>query len=171
MMATTAKSHPLDLRVTATMKIVTNIIDTKHHLCGKVTATKRMIRMRPIHSQSYQSDPQTKETSAKDNFLEYIQQVDSNIDSKMQQMKSEMEKSFKEIIRNTLTEKASPEQTVQQQHYHMPAAFIPQNFMPNQTESTSAQNPVQHQNILGYQPIPVNQQMPANGLYTVVKAN
>ena len=87
----------------------------------------------------------------------------------MQQMKSDMEKSFKEIIRNTLSEKASPEQNVQQQHYHMPAAFIPQNFIPNPTESTISQNPVQHQNILGYQPIPVNQQMSANGLYTVVK--
>lgn len=96
--------------------------------------------------------------SGKDNFLEYIHQVNSN----MQQMKIEMEKSVRDIIRDTLKQKPSIEQTVQQQPYNIPT-FLPSQIIPNQSESTIAQNPVQPQNIQAYQQIPVS------GLYPVIR--
>lgn len=102
---------------------------------------------------------QTHENVGKDSFLAYIQQMNSN----MQNMKIEMEKSVRDIIRETISQKPAVEQHPQQKS-NIPAMYqIPQNI-PNPNESAMIPNHSQSQNLQQYHQMPVT-------VYPVMRPN
>lgn len=98
---------------------------------------------------------ETNTNNERGHFLEYIQQVNSS----MMQMKLDMEKSVRDIIRDTLAQKSAGEQTVLQT-CNLPTIPMSQYIQP-QNDSTITPNPAQPHNLQTYQPIPIP------GLYTL----